>query len=163
MARQPSSSTPATVALDRAGVRYTVHTYVHDPATSSYGLEAAQALGVAVQRVLKTLVVTDGATLAVAVVPVHRQLDLKAVAAVIGTKRVDLAPPATAQRATGYVVGGISPIGQKRQLPLVLDTSASTHDTVLVSGGRRGLDVELATNDLLALTGGRLAAIARPG
>jgi len=153
--------TPATVALTAAGIAFTVRSYAHDPAAASYGLEAAAALGVDAARVFKTLLVQAEDGLAVGIVPVARQLDLKALATALGVKRVQMADPAVAERVTGYVVGGISPVGQKRGLPTVLDESADDHETVLVSGGRRGQDLELRPTDLLAATGGRLAAIAR--
>ncbi|MCU1538962.1 MAG: ybaK/ebsC protein [Humibacillus sp.] len=138
------------------------HAYDHDPATTSYGLEAAQALGVEPARVLKTLLVqVDGGGLAVAVLAVDRQLDLKAVAATLGGKRAVMADPAVAERSTGYVVGGISPLGQRRALPTAVDEQALTHATVYVSGGRRGLDVELSPHDLVDLTRALTAAISR--
>jgi Cys-tRNA(Pro)/Cys-tRNA(Cys) deacylase len=155
------TGTPATVALTRLGLPFVAHPYAHDPAAPSYGLEAASALGVDPARVFKTLVAAADEHLVVAVVPVSRSLDLKALAAATGAKRAVLADPAVAERRTGYVVGGISPIGQRSRLPLLLDESASAHPTVFVSGGRRGLDLELAPADLLAATGGRTAAIAR--
>lgn len=154
-------STPATMALDRAGLPYVRHTYLHDPATQSYGLEAATALGVPPARVFKTLLIELGAGLAVGIVPVEGSLDLKAVASALGVKSVSMATPQAAQRATGYVVGGISPIGQKRVLPTVLDASALVHPTVFVSGGRRGFDIELAPQALVEVTGARTAAIGR--
>lgn len=138
-----------------------MHPYDHDPAAPSYGLEAAQALGVPPDRVFKTLLVDTGAGLAVGIVPVDRQLDLKAVAAALGAKKVSMADPAAAERSTGYVVGGISPIGQKRPLPTIVDTSALEHETVFVSGGRRGLDLEMAPADLVRITSARTATIAR--
>ena len=154
------SGTPATTALTAAGLAFTAHPYAHDPAAPSYGLEAAAALGVAPERVFKTLLV-EGDGLAVGMVPVDRQLDLKALAAALGVKGVVMADPAKAERATGYVVGGISPVGQKRALPTVLDASAAAYPTVFVSGGRRGFDIELAPGDLLVVTNGRTAPIAR--
>ena len=160
-AKQGSTGTPATVALTRAGVAFEARSYEHDPTASSYGLEAAEALGVPPERVFKTLLVQGEAGLAVGIVPVDRQLDLKAVAAALGAKKVAMADPAAAERSTGYVVGGISPIGQKRALPTVLDASALAHATVLVSGGRRGLDLELAPADLVAVTRATTAPIAR--
>ncbi|GAA1260069.1 Cys-tRNA(Pro) deacylase [Oryzihumus leptocrescens] len=160
-AKHGSTGTPATVALTRAGVAFEARSYEHDPTAPSYGLEAAEALGVPPERVFKTLLVQGESGLAVGIVPVDRQLDLKAVAAALGTKKVAMADPADAERSTGYVVGGISPIGQRRALPTVLDDSALAHATVLVSGGRRGLDLELAPADLVAVTGATTAAIAR--
>ena len=160
-AKQGSTGTPATVALTRAGVAFEARSYEHDPTAPSYGLEAAEALGVPPERVFKTLLVQGEAGLAVGIVPVDRQLDLKAVAAALGAKKVAMADPAAAERSTGYVVGGISPIGQKRALPTVLDASALAHATVLVSGGRRGLDLELAPADLVAVTRATTAPIAR--
>ncbi len=154
--------TPAILAADRAQVAYTVHEYAHDPRAESYGLEAAEALGVEPERVFKTLLATvDGARLVVAVVPVTALLDLKAVAAAAGGRKADMAKPADAERATGYVVGGISPLGQKKRLPTFVDASAEAHVTIHVSAGRRGLEIELAPADLVALTGGTVAAIAR--
>ncbi|MEN8674816.1 Cys-tRNA(Pro) deacylase, partial [Nocardioides sp.] len=136
--------TPATVALTRAGIEFTVRGYDHDPRAASFGLEAAAALGVPAERVFKTLLVGVDGALTVAIVPVSGQLDLKALARAVGGRRAVMADPATAERATGYVVGGISPIGQRRAHPTVLDTSALAHASILVSGGRRGLDLELA-------------------
>ncbi len=156
-----ASGTPATTALTRAGVAFTVHPYAHDPAAPSYGLEAAAALGVEPERVFKTLLVDADGRLAVGIVPVHLLLDLKAIAAALGAKRAVMADPAVAERTTGYVVGGISPIGQKRRLPTVLDASATAYATVLVSGGRRGLDLELDPADLLRVLDARVATIAR--
>lgn len=159
--KHASGGTPATVALTRAGVPFKVHTYDHDPAASSYGLEAAQALGLDPVRVLKTLLTSVDGSLVVGIVPVAGQLDLKAVAAAVGGKKATMADPAVAERATGYVVGGISPLGQKRAHPTVLDASATAHATVFVSGGRRGMDLELAPADLVRLTGAVVAPIGR--
>lgn len=157
-----SAGTPATLALQRAGIAFTARAYDHDPRAAAYGLEAAEKLGVDADRVFKTLLaVVDGGALVVGIVPVARQLDLKALAAALGGKRAEMADPALAERKTGYVVGGISPIGQRSQLPTVLDESAILCETVLVSGGRRGLDLELTPDDLLAVTHGRYAPIAR--
>lgn len=159
--RDRSPATQATLALGRAGVGFTPHPYEHDPRATSYGLEAAQVLGVDPARVLKTLMAEVDGRLAVAVVPVAGQLDLKALARALGASRAAMADPAAAERATGYVVGGISPIGQKRPHPTVVDVSALEHPTVLVSGGRRGFDVELAPTDLVSVTGATTAPIAR--
>lgn len=156
-----SAGTPATVALARAGVAFTAHAYEHDPRAAAYGLEAAEKLGLDPDRVFKTLLATVDGTLAVGIVPVALQLDLKALAQALGGKRAEMADPAVAERKTGYVVGGISPIGQKTTLATVLDDSAILCETIFVSGGRRGLDLELTPDDLLAVTGGRYAPIAR--
>lgn len=163
MARRADASagTPATLALARAGVAFTAHAYEHDPRAAAYGLEAAEKLGIDPDRVFKTLLANVDGALAVGIVPVAQQLDLKALAQALGGKRAEMADPAVAERKTGYVVGGISPIGQKTALPTVLDESAILCATILVSGGRRGLDLELAPDDLLAVTGGRYAPIAR--
>ncbi len=155
------SGTPATVALTAAGVAFTQHSYEHDPTARSFGLEAAEVLGLPPEQVFKTLVVDTGAGLAVAVVPVAGQLDLKSMAAALGVKRVTMADPVAAQRSSGYVVGGISPIGQKRTLPTVIDESAELFDVVYVSGGRRGLDLGLSPADLLRVTGSIVADIGR--
>lgn len=159
--RKAGGSTPATVALERAGVPYAVHTYEHDPAATSYGLEAAERLGVEPRSVFKTLLAEVEGSLVVGIVPVTGQLDLKALASAVGGKRATMANPAAAERSTGYVVGGISPLGQRRRLPTVVDTSALDHATVHVSGGRRGLEVELAPADLVALLGATVAPICR--
>ena len=155
------SGTPATVALTAAGVAFTQHTYEHDPSARSFGLEAAEVLGLPPEQVFKTLLVDTGAGLAVAVVPVTGLLDLKAMAAAVGAKRVAMADPAAAQRSSGFVVGGISPIGQKRALPTVVDESAELFDVVYVSGGRRGLDLGLSPTDLVRITGATVADIGR--
>lgn len=161
MAKKSAGGTPATLALTRAGIEFTLRAYAHDPRADSYGLEAAQALGVPPERVLKTLLALVDGALAVAVVPVSGQLDLKALARALGGARATMADPAVAERTTGYVVGGISPIGQRRQLPTVVDDSALGHHTVLVSAGRRGLDLELRPVDLVAVTNAVTATIGR--
>lgn len=156
--------TPAVKAARAAGVDIRLHEYAHDPANGNYGLEAADALGLPPQRVFKTLLVAlngDARRLAVAVVPVSGQLDLKPMAAACKAKRAEMADPASAQRATGYVIGGISPLGQKRRLPCVIDASALDHPSVFVSGGRRGLDIEIAPGDLVSLTTAVVAPIGR--
>ncbi|WHM39147.1 Cys-tRNA(Pro) deacylase [Streptomyces sp. BPTC-684] len=159
--KKAAGGTPATVALTAAGTEFTVHAYEHDPSSASYGEEAAAALGVSPDRVFKTLVADVDGELTVAVVPVAGSLDLKALAAAVGGKRAAMADPAAAERTTGYVRGGISPLGQRRRLRTVLDASASAHATICVSAGRRGLEVELAPGDLAALTGAVLAPVAR--
>ena len=164
MARKKApGGTPATVALTRAGVAFELREYEHDPRATSYGLEAAQALGVPPERVFKTLMADVDGRLVVGVVPVTGQLDLKALARAVGGRKAQMADPAVAERATGYVVGGISPIGQKKAHPTVLDDSAFEHATVRVSGGRRGLDLALAPDDLVAVTGALRAPVARAG
>ncbi len=150
------------MALVKAGVSFTPHTYVHDATAPSYGLEAATALGVEPARVFKTLVAAVDGRLIVAVVPVDGQLDLKALASAVGGKRSEMADPATAERSSGYVRGGISPLGQRRSLPTVVDSSALGFSTVYVSGGRRGLDVELEPEALVRLTLATVFAVARP-
>jgi Cys-tRNA(Pro)/Cys-tRNA(Cys) deacylase len=161
MARKPAGGTPAVRALEGAGVAHTLHPYEHDPRAESYGLEAAEVLGVEPDRVFKTLLAEADGRLVVAVVPVSGRLDLKALARAVGARRATMADPVVAQRAAGYVLGGISPLGQKRRHPTVVDVSALDHDTVLVSAGRRGLDVELAPADLVGLTAATTAAIAQ--
>ena len=156
--------TPAILAAQAAGVVVKAHPYRHDPSATNYGLEAAAALGVDPARVFKTLLVMrdyDPRQLAVAVVPVSGQLDLKSMAAACNAKKVEMAEPARAERVTGYVVGGISPLGQKRCLPTVVDTSAGGFETVFVSGGRRGLDIEIAPGDLVRLCEATMATIGR--
>ncbi|MFF7184593.1 Cys-tRNA(Pro) deacylase [Streptomyces sp. NPDC008222] len=156
-----AGGTPATVALTAAGVNFTVHSYDHDPSHPSYGEEAAEATGVSPDRVFKTLVADVDGALVVGVVPVAGSLDLKALAAAVGGKRAAMADPALAERTTGYVRGGISPLGQRKKLRTVLDASASSHATICVSAGRRGLEVEVSPEDLAALTDATLAPIGR--
>jgi Cys-tRNA(Pro)/Cys-tRNA(Cys) deacylase len=156
-----SAGTPATLALTRAGVTFGLHPYEHDPGVGAYGIEAADALGVPHERVFKTLVAQVDDRLMVAIVPVDAQLDLKALAAVIGGKRAVMAEVAVAERTTGYVAGGISPFGQRKRLPTVLDETALLYPTVFVSAGRRGLDVEVRPTDLVNMTSASTAPIAR--
>lgn len=159
--KQPTG-TPALVALERAGVAHTVHPYDHDAGNGvGYGLEAAQVLGIPAEQVYKTLLADVDGALTVAVVPVAGKLDLKALAAAVGGKKAAMAKPVDAERATGYVVGGISPLGQKTALPTVVDETVYLFDQVYVSGGRRGLDVGLAPDDLVTLTSAVVADIAR--
>ncbi|MDQ0864436.1 Cys-tRNA(Pro) deacylase [Arthrobacter globiformis] len=160
MARKNTSQgTPATAVLAAAGVSFNLHPYSHDPAAASYGMEAAEVLGIDPARVFKTLMVEIDGKLAVGVVPVSGSLDLKAIAAALGSKKAAMADPAAAERRTGYVLGGISPLGQRQPSPTVVDESALTLDTILVSGGRRGLDIELDPRDLVRLTKAVTAAI----
>jgi Cys-tRNA(Pro)/Cys-tRNA(Cys) deacylase len=152
--------TPAIDALTAAGVAHTVHEFERGDSVRDFGREAADALGLEHDRVFKTIVVTvDGAD-AVAIVPVSCQVGLKAVAAALGAKRAEVCEQARAERVTGYVVGGISPLGQKRRLPTVVDETCELFETVFVSGGKRGLDVELSPTDLVRLTGAVVADIA---
>ncbi|MCW2948343.1 MAG: Cys-tRNA(Pro) deacylase [Actinoallomurus sp.] len=160
--RKPGGKgTPATVAATRAKVAFTLHPYDADPGAESYGEAAADALGIPRDRLFKTLVTEVDGTLTVAVVPVSASLDLKALAAAAGGKRAAMADPAQAERVTGYVRGGISPLGQRKSLPTVVDASASIFPTVYVSAGRRGLQIELAPADLIRLTRASTAEIAR--
>jgi Cys-tRNA(Pro)/Cys-tRNA(Cys) deacylase len=160
-----SQGTPATTAAAQAKIAFTLHSYeIEAPGedgTKPYGEAAADALGVPRERLFKTLLAEVDGELTVAVVSVAASLDLKALAAAAAGKRARLAEPRAAERATGYVVGGISPLGQRKQLPTVVDDTASGFATVFVSAGRRGLQIELAPADLVRLTGARLAAIAK--
>lgn len=161
-AKQSHGGTPALVALERAGVPHTVHPYDHDAGNDvGYGLEAARVLGIPAEQVFKTLMAVVDGTLTVAVVPVTGKLDLKKLAAAVGGKKAVMAEKPAAERATGYVVGGISPLGQKTAHPTVVDETVELFDTVYVSGGRRGLDVGLAPADLVRLTEATVADIAR--
>jgi Cys-tRNA(Pro)/Cys-tRNA(Cys) deacylase len=166
-----TKGTPATEALRRAGVVHRIHEYEAQAAAGrpergahvSYGRAAASALGIPEDRIFKTLIAEVDGRLVAAVVPVAGELDPKRLAEAVGGRRAVLAEPPVAQRATGYVVGGISPIGGRRPMPTVVDTSAMGWDTVFVSGGRRGLQVELAPADLVRVTSARTAAVAREG
>ncbi|MCU1423432.1 MAG: aminoacyl-tRNA deacylase [Microbacteriaceae bacterium] len=155
------AGTPATVALTALGIPFVEHEYAHDANTTSFGLEAAEVLGADPDRVFKTLLADADGTLVVGIVPVSGKLDLKALALAVGAKKAEMADPKLAERRTGYVVGGISPIGQKTRLDTVLDETAELFDTILVSGGRRGFDIELSPADLVRATGATIAAIAR--
>jgi Cys-tRNA(Pro)/Cys-tRNA(Cys) deacylase len=159
--KRASVGTPATVALRRAGIPFEPRAYEHDAEAESFGAEAARALGVPEEQVFKTLLAQTEHGLVVAVVPVSARLDLKALAAAAGVKKAAMADPAAAERSTGYVVGGISPVGQRSPRPTILDLSARQFDTILVSGGRRGLDLELKPADLAAVTGAQWAAVSR--
>ena len=161
MAKKSTGGTPATVALTRAGVAFTLHEYAHDPRATSYGSEAAEALGLDPDRVFKTLRAEVDGTHVVAVVPVGGWLDLKALARAFGGRKAAMADPKDAERSTGYVVGGIAPVGQKRRLPTVVDESAVAYDVVYVSAGRRGLDLGIAPADLVAVTGAVTADVSR--
>jgi len=156
--------TPAINVVVKAKVDHKIHEYTHDPKAESYGDEAARVLGIKPAQVFKTLLVAlngDNKKLAVGVVPVSGQLDLKAIASALKVKKVTMANPQDAERATGYVVGGISPLGQKKRLPLVLDQSAKEHDTIFMSAGRRGLEIEMSAADLVKLTKGVFSSISK--
>jgi Cys-tRNA(Pro)/Cys-tRNA(Cys) deacylase len=155
-----TGGTPATMTLDKAQVAYTLHPYSHDDRSDSYGNEAAAALGVDPRRIFKTLIASVDGRLVCGVVPVAGKLNLKALAAAAGGKKAEMAEPARAQRATGYVLGGISPLGHKTRIGVIIDSSAADLDTIYVSAGKRGLQVELSPADLAGLTGARFAAIA---
>ena len=156
--------TPAVTMAQKAKIEFTLHRYEHDPGAESYGGEAAEKLGISEDRVFKTLVASAAVkgrdSLVVAVVPVGGMLDLKKLASAVGAKKAEMADSAAAERATGYLVGGISPLGQKKRLPTVIDESASRFETVFVSAGRRGLEIELAPENLRRLTAAVLAPIA---
>ncbi|SCE87770.1 Cys-tRNA(Pro)/Cys-tRNA(Cys) deacylase [Micromonospora purpureochromogenes] len=152
--------TPATALLAKRKIRHSTHPYDVSPDAPNYGALVAEALGVPPERVFKSLVTEVDGALTVAVVPVTGELDLKALAAAVGGKRATMADRAAAERATGYVRGGISPLGQRRRLPTVLDSSALAYDTIYVSAGRRGLQLQLAPDDLVALTDATTAALA---
>jgi Cys-tRNA(Pro)/Cys-tRNA(Cys) deacylase len=160
VASRHGAGTPATVALSRAKIAYTLHPYEHDPRAEAYGDEAAAALGVDPARIFKTLIATVDGKLVCGVVPVAGRLDLKALAAAVGGKRGAMADAAAAARATGYVLGGISPLGHRTRLPVVVDETASGFETVYVSAGKRGLQVELSPHDLVRAAAARLAPIA---
>jgi len=154
--------TPAVDKAKKAKISYTLHEYAHDPSAESYGLEAAEKLNVEHAKVFKTLVVTStGKDLYVAVLPVTMHLDLKKMAKAVGVKKVVMADVRFVERATGYVAGGVSPLGQKKLLLTILDASAKDHSTMFVSAGRRGLDIELSPDDLAALTRATFVSVAK--
>jgi len=152
--------TPGILAAKKAGVPFTVHEYDHDPSAPSFGMEAAEKLGIPPERVFKTLVVRlDGRELAVGVIPVDSMLSMKAIAKAAGAKKAEMASQADVERSTGYVLGGVSPLGQKKRLRTFIDVSAEVFETVFVSAGKRGLDMEIAPGDLRALCGGTFAPL----
>jgi Cys-tRNA(Pro)/Cys-tRNA(Cys) deacylase len=154
--------TPAINVARKMNIAHQVHEYVHDPANESYGVEAAEKLGLPENRVFKTLVVSlDGKELVVGVLPVSSILNMKALAKAMGAKKAAMARPADVERATGYVLGGVSPLGQKKRLKTLIETSARAFPTIYVSAGRRGLQIELSPEDLKKLTGGSFAEICR--
>ncbi len=165
VAKRTTGGTPATEALSAAGVPFALHPYEHDPRATSFGTEAAELLGLDPARVFKTLIVDTSSQgrpqMAVGIVPVSTKLDLKAVASALGTKKAVMADPTAAARASGYVVGGISPIGLRTPLPTVVDASAHRHETVYVSAGRRGLDLEISPTHLVDLLDATCAEISR--
>ncbi len=152
--------TPAVRAAKKAGIQFKLHEYPHDSQASSYGEEASTLLGISPQQVFKTLLVSSHTKqLAVAIIPVSHQLNLKTVAKVLGAKKVSMADPHEAEKSTGYVLGGISPLGQKKRLPFVIDLSANNFKTIFISGGKRGLEIELAAQDLAQLCDAKVATI----
>ncbi len=152
--------TPGILAAKKAGVPFTVHEYDHDPSAPSFGMEAAEKLGIPPERVFKTLVVRlDGRELAVGVIPVDSMLSMKAIAKAAGAKKAEMASQAEVERSTGYVLGGVSPLGQKKRLRTFIDVSAEVFETVFVSAGKRGLDMEIAPGDLRAVCGGTFAPL----
>jgi Cys-tRNA(Pro)/Cys-tRNA(Cys) deacylase len=153
--------TRATDLLTNLGIGYAIHRYPHDPRHPSYGQEASQALGVAAERVFKTLIADVDGQLTVAVVPVAGSLDLKALAAAVGGKKAALADPVRAEKSSGYVTGGIAPLGLRKRLPVVVDESALSYPTVFCSAGQRGMEIELVPADLIAAAGAQTAPIAR--
>ena len=164
-----AQGTRAIEAARRAGIPHTVHEYAHDERASlraggrGYALEAVDAMGIDAARVFKTIVVACDGKLGLAVVPADAEVDLKAAADALGGRKAAIADPAEAERATGYVLGGISPLGTRRALPVVVDATAAAFPTIHVSAGRRGLEIELAAADLVRVTRGKLAPIARRG
>ena len=152
--------TPGINVARKAGISHSVHEYSHDPSNESYGLEAAEKLGIPEARVFKTLVVQlDNKQLAVCVIPVSSMLSMKLIAKAAGAKKAVMAAQSDVERSTGYVLGGVSPLGQKKRLKTIIDSSAKNHSTIYVSAGRRGLEIELSPDDLLKLVNGTFADI----
>jgi len=152
--------TPAINLAKKSKIPHSIHEYLHDTTSASYGLEAAEKLGVPVTQVFKTLVVKlDGKTLAVGVLPVSKMLSMKAIAKATGAKKAEMADPSEVARATGYVMGGVSPLGQKKRLKTVIDQSAADQQTIYVSAGRRGLEIELSPDNLQKLVSGIFGCI----
>lgn len=157
--RKKAAATKAMVALQKAQIPFAVHEYKHDPDSTAFGDEAAQALRVDPDRVFKTLLTDADGELVVACVPVSAQLSLKALAAAVGAKKATMADPKRAEKTTGYVLGGISPLGQRKPLPTILDASAVEHSTIFISGGRRGVDIEIKPDHLITATQARTAPL----
>ncbi len=151
--------TPASKLLKSRKIEFSIHEYEHDPAAKSFGLEAAEKLGLAVEEVFKTLMVTDDKNYFIAVLPVEYQLNLKKAASAFGCKKLHMAEPKVAERLTGYLVGGISPVGQKKRLKTVIDASAESLAKMYVSGGKRGLDIGLKPQDLAQVLGAQFADV----
>lgn len=153
--------TPAIKIAKKKKIKFKIHEYDHDPSAEAYGKEAADKLGVDPDLVYKTLVTADGKNLFVAIVPVMKRLDLKSLAKAVGVKKLAMADIKVVEKTTGYVVGGVSPLGQKKRLPTIIDSSAENYETIYVSGGRRGLDIELSPRDLSSLLGAGFGLISR--
>ncbi|NLW82184.1 MAG: Cys-tRNA(Pro) deacylase [Desulfovibrionales bacterium] len=151
--------TPAICVASKAGIAFTVHEFAHDQSHDSYGLEAAAKLNVPADRIFKTLIVDVGSVLAVGIIPVTAMLNMKSMARVLGAKKAAMADKADVERSTGYVLGGVSPLGQKKQLRTIIDVAALGHPTIFVSAGRRGLEIELCPHDLERITGAEFADI----
>jgi Cys-tRNA(Pro)/Cys-tRNA(Cys) deacylase len=154
-----AKATPATVALQKAGVAFTLHEYDYDPNAAHIGMQAAEALGVVPERLLKTLMAKAGGTVVCVLVPSDREVSLRKLAAAAGTKDAAMCAPAEAERVTGYHVGGISPFGQRKRVAVFVEETALAHPTIIVNGGRRGLQIELAPEDLVRLLAARTAAL----
>ena len=154
-----AKGTPAIAALTKVGISFTLHEYDYDPAAERIGMQAAEALGVAPARLLKTLIVEAGGAMICVLVPSDREVNLKKLAAACGAKQASLLPPPTAERVTGYHVGGISPFGQRKKLRCFVEADALANRAVLVNGGRRGLQIEIATDDLMRFTGAEAVSL----
>lgn len=154
-----AKSTPATTALEKAGIAFTLHEYDYDPNAARIGMQAAEALGIPPARLLKTLMAKAGSAVVCVLVPSDQEVSLKRLAAVAGAKDAAMLPPAEAERITGYHVGGISPLGQRKHVATFIEQDALAHATVLVNGGRRGLQIEIAPAALVAATGAKATAL----
>jgi Cys-tRNA(Pro)/Cys-tRNA(Cys) deacylase len=152
-----AKSTPATTALEKAGIAFTLHEYDYDPNAPRIGLQAAEALGIAPDRLLKTLMAKAGNAIVCVMAPSDKEVSLKRLAAAAGAKEAAMLPPAEAERVTGYHVGGLSPLGQRKRSAAFIERAALSHPTVLVNGGRRGLQIEIAPSDLVRAIGAKVA------